>query len=83
MDFFSIKVCLLNHRKDSSEKRKQRATPLKQNVFAKLGNLRSHLRSNERKKMDFFSIKICLLNHRKFDIMQESSSEKANKELLH
>ena len=32
--------------------------------------------------MDFFSIKICLLNHRKFDIMQEISSEKANKELL-
>ena len=33
--------------------------------------------------MEFFLIKICLLNHKNFDIMQEGSSEKADKELLY
>ena len=43
MGFFSIKICLLNHRKfdkmeeGSSEEAKKRATPLKQNIFVKLG----------------------------------------------
>ena len=43
MDLFSFKTCLLNHRKfdimqeRSLEKNQQRATPLKQNVFVKLG----------------------------------------------
>ena len=43
MDFFSIKICLLNHRKFDItqegilEKSKYRATRLKENVFVKLG----------------------------------------------
>ena len=42
MDFFSVKICLLNHRKFgkmqeySSEEAKKRATTLKQNIFVKL-----------------------------------------------
>ena len=38
---------------------------------------------NNQKKKKIFSIKLCLLSHRKFGIMQDGSSEKADKELLH
>ena len=42
MDFFSIKIYLLNHRKFDKikkevQKRQKRATALKQNIFVKLG----------------------------------------------
>ena len=42
MDFFSIKICLLNHRKldkmqEGSLEEAKSVTPLKENIFVKLG----------------------------------------------